>query len=86
MSDLHGIITTMTPTTLLAFERRHPGDNPHKRELIRRMLGITEVRYAVLIARAAESIEGMAADPITARRVRDEADRRARERAQRKAA
>lgn len=86
MSDPHGIIYAMTPTTLLAFERRHPGDSPHKRELIRRMLGITEVRYAVLLTRAAESIEGIAADPITARRVREEAERRAQEREQRKAA
>lgn len=76
----------MTPTTLLAFERRHPGDSPQKRELIRRMLGISEIRYAVLLTRAASSSEGIAADPITARRVREEADRRARERVQRFAA
>jgi len=78
MSDPHGRLSPMTPTTLLAFERRHPGDSPEKRALIRRMLGISEIRYAVLLTRAAGSLEGIAADPITARRVREEADRRAR--------
>jgi len=76
----------MTPTTLLAFERRHPGNSPQKRELIRHMLGITEVRYAVLLRRAASSIEGIAADPVTARMVRETAEARAQERAQRNAA
>lgn len=76
----------MTPTTLLAFERRHPGNSPEKRAIIRRMLGITEVRYAVLLNRAAETTEGIAADPVTARMVRERAENRARARAHRNAA
>lgn len=76
----------MTPTTLLVFERRHPGNTPAKNELIRHMLGITPVRYAVLLMRAAESAEGIAADPVTARMVRERAEMRARERAHRSAA
>lgn len=73
----------MTPTTLLAFERRHPSNNPEKHERIRHMLGITPVRYAVLLRRAAESVEGIAADPVTARIVRERAEMRTQERAQR---
>lgn len=76
----------MTPTTLLAFERRHPGNTPAKNELIRKTLGITPVRYTVLLRRAAESVEGIAADPVTARMVRERGEMRARERGRRTAA
>lgn len=70
----------MTHTDILAFERRHPGNNPDKHERIRTTLGITPVRYAVMLRRAAVSAEGIAADPVTARMVREKAERVARER------
>ncbi|MFJ4225653.1 DUF3263 domain-containing protein [Microbacterium sp. NPDC089695] len=34
-------------------------------------LGLTPVRYYQLLVRAADSIEGIAADPLIARQVRD---------------
>lgn len=70
----------MTPTQLLAFEREHPHHTPTKTERIRRELGITEVWYYVLLGRAAESADGIEADPLTARLVRERAERRARDR------
>lgn len=66
----------MSPSTLLAFERSSPRHTAAKEERIRRELGVTPVRYYVLLGRAARSLEGMAADPITARRVRDHRVRR----------
>lgn len=60
----------MSPAALLAFEAVHPGWSSNKEMRIRRELAMTPVRYAVLLERAAESAEGMLADPITARRVR----------------
>lgn len=67
----------MLPETLLAFERAHPRHDGTKEETIRADLGLTPARYYVLLARAARSVEGMAADAITARRVRDRLGRRA---------
>jgi len=61
----------MSPVTLLAFEATHPRHNGTKELLIRDRLGITPARYYVLLHRAAETMEGIASDPITARRVRD---------------
>lgn len=60
----------MSPAELLVFEAAHPGWSSNKEMRIRHELGITPVRYAVLLDRAAESDEGMRADPITARLVR----------------
>ncbi|WP_336642035.1 DUF3263 domain-containing protein [Microbacterium sp. USHLN272] len=71
----------MTPERLLAFEAAHPTHSTAKEELIRSELGITPVRYVVLLARAAASAEGVRAHPMTARRVRDVAMSRARTRA-----
>lgn len=65
----------MTPQRLLDFEATHPRHTPAKEQRIRDELGITEVRYYVLLARAAESMEGIAYDPITARRVRERRER-----------
>lgn len=76
----------MTPADLLAFEAAHPVHTPSKEERIRRELGITPTRYVVLLARAAASEEGISADPLTARRVRDRAERRARMREMRSVA
>lgn len=76
----------MTPTDLLAFEAQHPRHTPTKTSRIRHELGITEVRYYVLLARAARSVEGIAADPATARMIRERASRRAIARAARAAA
>jgi hypothetical protein len=74
---------TVTPADLLAFEAAYPSHTPSKEERIRRELGITPTRYVVLLARAAESPEGLTADPVTSRIVRERAARRAATRAQR---
>lgn len=76
----------MTPAELLAFEARLPVFTSEKGERIRRELGISPTRYVVLLLRAAESADGIAADPLTARRVRDRAERQAASRAARVAA
>lgn len=76
----------MTPMRLLAFERDHPHHTPAKVAAIRRELGITEVRYYVLLGRAARSVEGIKTHPVTARMVRERAEKRARDRTQRTAA
>lgn len=73
----------MTPEQLLDFERRHPTATPDKHSRIRRECGISEIRYYALLARAAESAEGITADPFTARVVRERAYKRARDRKQR---
>lgn len=75
----------MLPGTLLAFERAHPRHDGTKEEAIRAELGLTPARYYVLLARAARSIEGMRADAVTARRVREKTERRARQRMDRAA-
>lgn len=74
---------TPTPTRILAFERQHPATTPDKHERIRRELGITEIRYYVLLDRVARSDEGMRAEPIVARIVRERAEKRAAVRARR---
>ncbi|WP_162238893.1 DUF3263 domain-containing protein [Microbacterium sp. Leaf320] len=76
----------MTPAQLLAFERQHPGATPTKHARIRHELGISEIRYYVLLERAATSIDGIEADPITARMVRERVEARAAIRARRTAA
>lgn len=76
----------MTPTQLLTFERQHPGATPTKHHLIRTLLGISEIRYYVLLERAAVSEEGMRAEPITARMIRERMEKRAAVRARRTAA
>lgn len=73
----------MTPTQLLHFEQHHPHHTPAKVAAIREQLRITEVRYHVLLERAARSAEGIAANPVTARMVRETAKRRALERERR---
>lgn len=67
----------MTPTQLLTFEAQHPHHTPDKTACIRRQLGISETRYYVLLARAARTMDGIKADPVTARRVRELAEIRA---------
>lgn len=76
----------MTPTTLLAFEAQHPQHTPTKTARIRHELGISEVRYYTLLLRAAHSVEGTAAHPVTARMVRERMSRRAAARVARTAA
>ncbi|HWU30173.1 MAG TPA: DUF3263 domain-containing protein [Microbacterium sp.] len=68
----------MTPSALLAFERRHPGHPPGKEAAIIAELGIPPARFYQLLIRAARSIDGIRADPITARRVRAMVGRRGR--------
>lgn len=77
---VHGTIARMTPAELLAFETRWPHHTPAKVAAIREQLRITEVRYYVLLERAARSAEGIAANPVAARMVRETAQRRALER------
>lgn len=60
----------MTPAQLLDFEATHTRHDGTKEDAIR-ALGLTPARYYVLVQRAAESVEGIAHDPITARRVRE---------------
>ena len=76
----------MTPIRLLAFEQDHPRHSPAKVELIRRELGITEFRYYALLGHAAESADGIAAYPMTARLVHERSVQRAAVRAARGAA
>lgn len=61
----------MSPETLLAFEAQWPRHTPDKDATIRRELGITPARFYQLLGRAAATVEGISADPITARRVRE---------------
>lgn len=60
----------MTPAELLAFEARgwlHAGA---KERAIREELGLSPVGYYVALLAAASSAEGVAADAVTAARVR----------------
>lgn len=66
---------TVTPDDILAFEAANPHHTPRRAERIRRELGITPIRYFMLLGRAARSADGIAAHPITARSVRDRAER-----------
>ncbi|QWY84612.1 helix-turn-helix DNA binding domain protein [Microbacterium phage Footloose] len=86
MSDPTTIMGTVTPAELLAFEARHPKHTPAKTHAIRHQLRISEVRYYTLLHRAAQSAEGIEADPVTARMVRERMAKRARERSTRAAA
>lgn len=86
MSVARSRIETVTPETLIAFEARWPRHTPDKDERIRRELGITPTRYYQLLHRAVKSPEGITADPITARSVRELGERRAASRASRFAA
>ncbi|GAA1147793.1 hypothetical protein GCM10009651_35630 [Microbacterium natoriense] len=71
---------------ILAFETENPHPGPDKNLRIRRELLVTETRYYVLLHRAANSLAGIQAHPITARRVRERADAQAKARASRFAA
>ncbi|WP_454113485.1 DUF3263 domain-containing protein [Microbacterium maritypicum] len=64
-------IEIVTPEDLLAFEARWAGHSPAKGAAIRRELHIGEARYYQLLHRAALTSDGVRADPITARRVRE---------------
>nr|WP_240747283.1 DUF3263 domain-containing protein [Microbacterium sp. K24] len=61
----------VTPADLLAFEARYPAHTPTKTQAIHRELGLHPARYYQKLRHAAEASEGIAADPITARRVRE---------------
>ncbi|MFF7293242.1 DUF3263 domain-containing protein [Microbacterium sp. NPDC008134] len=61
----------MTPSDLLAFEAAHPAHTPTKTSAIQHELGLHPARYYQLLNRAASSAAGIAADPLTARRVRE---------------
>lgn len=68
---------------ILEFETAHPHRGPNKNARIRHELHITEIRYYTLLHRAAQSVEGIEADPVVARMVRQRAERQAAERASR---
>lgn len=67
----------MSPEALLAFEHRWPQHSGRKESAIIHELGITPARYYQLLGRVARSSEGMSADPITARRIRERTRSRA---------
>lgn len=67
----------MSPAELLSFEARWPLHTPDKGEAVRRELGITPTRFYQLLHRAASSLDGIRADPITARLVRERIERSA---------
>lgn len=73
MSVAPGTVGVMEPDTLLTFEARWPRHSGSKELAVRAELGLTPARYYALLNRAARSRRGIAADPITARRVRDRA-------------
>lgn len=62
----------MTPTQLLAFESRWPRHTPTKGERIRAEFDISPARFYQLLHRFVLTQEAMEADPITARRVREQ--------------
>lgn len=61
----------MPSAALLAFEATHPKHDGSKELRIRAELGLTPVVYYRDLIRAGATIEGMRADPITARRARE---------------
>lgn len=86
MSEATRKLGGMEPAVLLAFERDNPHHTTRKWLRIRDQLGLTETRYYALLTRAASSVAGISADPVTARMVRDRAARRRVERERRTAA
>lgn len=58
-----------TPAELLAFEGEWPKWSSRKDEAIRARFHIPPARYFVLLRRAAESMEGQAAEPHVAHRI-----------------
>lgn len=75
MSVAGGTVEAMTPQALIRFESRWPQHTPAKVSAVRRELGLTPARYYQLLDRAAHTVEGITADPITARKVREQATR-----------
>ncbi|RUQ06973.1 DUF3263 domain-containing protein [Microbacterium sp. HSID17254] len=71
MSVVAERILVVTPSDLLAFEARFPVQTPAKTHAIDRELGLGPARYYQLLIRAASSRDGVSADPITARHVRE---------------
>lgn len=76
-SDVGGRAQTvhMPPSAaeILDFEAAHPRHTGAKEVAIRVELGVTPARFYQLLDRAAQSRDGIAHDPFTARRVRDRA-------------
>lgn len=68
-------VESVPPEALLEFAAAWPRHNGIKDLAIRRDLGITPPRFYQLLGRAAKAVEGIAADPRTARRVRARAVR-----------
>lgn len=83
MSVVDGRIGIVTPEDLIAFEARWPRHTPTKAEAIRHQLGISPARFYHLLHRVASSAEAIAADAVTARRVRERVATRAAERGRR---
>lgn len=61
----------MSPEILIDFASRFPTYTPSMEVEVRRELGISPTRFYQLLHRAVLTPEGMRADPITARRVRE---------------
>lgn len=68
-----------------AFESQWPQHTPDKGEAIRQRLGVSPTRYYQQLIRAASSLDGIAAYPITARHVRERAEAAAARRGRRAA-
>lgn len=77
MSVVGRTLGTMTPDELIRFEADWPQHNGTKEEAIRHVLGMKPARYYQLLNRAARQLDGMRADPIVARRVRERSMRAA---------
>jgi len=71
MSVAPGKLETVRPEILLAFEQAWPRHDGTKEMAIRDELGLTPARFYQLLGRAARTHDGIAANPITARRVRE---------------
>ena len=76
MSVVGWTLERMTPEQLMHFEADWPRHNGDK-ELAIRARGLTPARYYMMLNRAARTLDGVRADPIVARRVRERAMRAA---------
>jgi len=60
---------------ILAYERTHPGWSERKEDAIRAELGITPVRYAVLLNRALDDPDATESDPVLVHHLRARRER-----------
>ena len=75
MPDIETPAPDPSPVEMIAFERRYPGWGPAKIDVIRGELGITEVRYAVLLDRAIHDDTATRSDPVFVYHLRKQRER-----------